>query len=184
MQSIVRYAALVLLTLPWGVAAQSQVEVPAPDYAAMRAQGEAAILERLIDPSSAQIEWPYGFVEGTWPTLFKNTTYDGYITCGFVNAKNRMGGYGGRTAFVVVIADGQVRYSDIGKPDGSGWTSRTCARSAAELPPPQETMLAPAANSPPTVGIADELAKLAALRDGGVLSEEEFQSQKQRLLDN
>jgi hypothetical protein len=177
-------AALVLLTLSWGAAAQSQAEEPAPDYANMRAQGEAAIRERLIDPSSAEIEWPYGFVEGTWPTIFKNRTYDGYITCGFVNAKNRMGGYGGRTAFVVVIADGQVRYSDIGKPDGSGWTSRTCAKSAPEFPAPQQTMIASAVSPPTTVSIADELAKLAALRDGGVLSEEEFQSQKQKLLEN
>lgn len=40
----------------------------------------------------------------------------------------------------------------------------------------------PAAASLPTVDIADQLAKLAALRDSGVLTEDEFAAQKARLL--
>lgn len=40
---------------------------------------------------------------------------------------------------------------------------------------------APAAQ-PPAVSTADELAKLASLREQGVISEDEFQQQKQRLL--
>ena len=45
----------------------------------------------------------------------------------------------------------------------------------------QPTSQAPSA--PPTSGsVADELAKLAQLRDSGVLSEEEFSSQKAKLL--
>ncbi len=35
----------------------------------------------------------------------------------------------------------------------------------------------------PALSVADELTKLAALRDSGVLSEEEFQTQRQKLLD-
>jgi hypothetical protein len=38
------------------------------------------------------------------------------------------------------------------------------------------------ATPPPPASIADELAKLAALRDQGALTEDEFQQQKQRLL--
>ncbi|MGO4806423.1 SHOCT domain-containing protein [Arthrobacter sp. 2MCAF15] len=37
---------------------------------------------------------------------------------------------------------------------------------------------------PPMAGVADELSKLAALRDAGVLSEDEFAAQKRRLLGN
>jgi hypothetical protein len=45
-----------------------------------------------------------------------------------------------------------------------------------EAPPPQQ---APAASA---TGTADELSKLAALRDQGVLSPEEFEAQKAKLL--
>ncbi|XVV17108.1 SHOCT domain-containing protein [Actinoplanes sp. CA-131856] len=40
----------------------------------------------------------------------------------------------------------------------------------------------PAAPSPPAMSIADELTKLAQLRDAGVLSQEEFDAQKAKLL--
>jgi hypothetical protein len=35
---------------------------------------------------------------------------------------------------------------------------------------------------PPTLSVADELAKLAALRDQGAISQDEFDAQKRRLL--
>jgi hypothetical protein len=41
---------------------------------------------------------------------------------------------------------------------------------------------APVAATPPVSSIADELAKLAALKDSGVLSAEEFDTQKAKLL--
>lgn len=37
--------------------------------------------------------------------------------------------------------------------------------------------------APPSASVADEIAKLAALRDQGAVTEAEFQQQKQRLLD-
>lgn len=40
----------------------------------------------------------------------------------------------------------------------------------------------PAASSAPSGGLADELAKLAALRDQGVLTDDEFAAQKAKLL--
>ena len=43
---------------------------------------------------------------------------------------------------------------------------------------------APEAAASGTASVADELQKLAALRDSGVLTEQEFQAQKQRLLGN
>jgi Short C-terminal domain len=42
---------------------------------------------------------------------------------------------------------------------------------------------APAPGSDPGVNVADELGKLAALRDRGVLTELEFQTQKRKILD-
>jgi len=41
---------------------------------------------------------------------------------------------------------------------------------------------APQARSTPTLGTADELAKLAALRDAGTITPDEFERQKTRLL--
>jgi Short C-terminal domain len=50
------------------------------------------------------------------------------------------------------------------------WLNRLPARSA------------PAASAPATTSVADELTKLAGLRDAGVLSPDEFEAQKARLL--
>jgi hypothetical protein len=49
----------------------------------------------------------------------------------------------------------------------------------AATPPPSPPTASAVASS---ASVADELAKLAALRDQGVLSEEEFLAQKARLL--
>ena len=49
------------------------------------AEAETAVKDLLIDPGSAQ---------------FSDVTTQNEVTCGFVNSKNRMGGYVGRTAFL------------------------------------------------------------------------------------
>ncbi len=49
-------------------------------------------------------------------------------------------------------------------------------------PPPMPPPLKPGSTSTAPVSVADELTKLAALRDSGVLTEEEFSAQKARLL--
>lgn len=87
---------------------------PAPSFEQGVALGEAAILDRLIDPSSAQIEWPYAFHSGTLKALFGKTRA-GWITCGYVNAKNRMGGFTGRSWFLVMIRNGAIASLDIGQ---------------------------------------------------------------------
>ncbi|NNM45402.1 SHOCT domain-containing protein [Knoellia sp. DB2414S] len=46
----------------------------------------------------------------------------------------------------------------------------------------QPTIQVPAPQPPASEGLADQLQKLAALRDSGVLSDEEFSSAKARLL--
>jgi uncharacterized membrane protein YdbT with pleckstrin-like domain len=71
---------------------------------------------------------------------------------------------------------GQEVFSDIRQPEHMQRTiyERAEAREAAGR--------APAAPQPPAASPTEELARLADLRDRGVLSEEEFQAQKARLL--
>ena len=161
--------------------AQEAQSVAEPDFDAMKSAAENKIRSKLVDPSSAQFEWPHGFIEGTWPTILKKVKYDGWITCGKVNARNRMGGYTGLTYFVAVLSNNSVVYADIGSADGRGWTNQSCARSTSVFPSPQ---FAVASEGSKSLSIADELSKLAELRQQGVLTDEEFQTQKQRLLSN
>lgn len=68
----------------------------------------------------------------------KGRYYDGNLTCGFVNAKNRLGGYTGKTFFVVVIGQGGVIFSDVGTGRGRGrdFVTDSCTRSLAALSTP------------------------------------------------
>lgn len=110
------------------------------DAAAMRAAGEAAVRQHLVDPASAIFDWPYRFIRGRWQTILKARYYDGDVTCGFVNAKNRFGGYAGNVSFVVVISRGSVIFSDVGTGRGKGrdFVSDSCARSVAAFSSPAE----------------------------------------------
>ncbi len=64
------------------------------------------------------------------------------------------------------------------------------ANAPSSLTPPEATSppsAAPSSNGPPTaaaVSVADELKKLAELKDAGLLTEEEFAGQKAKLLDH
>lgn len=156
-----------------------------PDYARMRAVTEEAIRRQLVDPASAQFEWPYGFTRGEWKRLLRSRV-NGLITCGFVNSRNRMGGYAGRTAFAVVFDfDGSsIQHLEVGDNRRSlDLTAMVCDKSAGMFPPPQRELLQTATPASSSAGsVADELAKLAQLRDSGALTEAEFQVAKQRLL--
>lgn len=61
------------------------------------AVAKAALLRKLTDPGSAQ-----------WMDLYKVASPSGELVCGMVNAKNRMGGYNGATAFVYIPAMSQA----------------------------------------------------------------------------
>jgi hypothetical protein len=100
---------------------------PGPDPTWERAVplAEAAIKNRLIDPSSAQIEWPYKFSSGTLKALLGKRRA-GWMTCGWVNAKNRMGGYTGKAWFFVMINNGVVTEIAIGTPDEADVASVYC----------------------------------------------------------
>ncbi|MBU7589198.1 MAG: SHOCT domain-containing protein [Sphingopyxis terrae] len=152
------------------------------DYGLFRRNSEAAIKADLIDPSSAQIDWPYGFTYGTWkPFLRKRVS--GYLTCGRVNAKNRMGGYVGSTAFVVVLdKSGAVIFKRVGDGGPYDLVEGSCQKSVSMLPPPQRELTNRAPSAASGNSIADQLAKLAELKESGALTQEEFEAAKRRLL--
>jgi hypothetical protein len=178
-----RYRELVDITKRWP-GGQGAYESGAPDWALFRRNAEAALREKLIDPESGRIEWPYGFTYGTWKPLLGKRV-DGYWSCGLINARNRMGGYTGSTYFVVVLdRNGLVQYSDMGTAQDFDIISTQCSKSVKLLPaaPPELAGSSTGSSSAPSVSIADELKKLADLRASGAITETEFQAAKQKLL--
>jgi hypothetical protein len=95
-----------------------------------------------------------------------------------------MGGYTGRSFFVVVLdPDATVKFVDIGESTDLDFVTSGCTASADQLPaPPPELSRANSSQPAPGSSIADELKKLADLKNSGALTEAEFQAAKQRLL--
>ncbi len=178
-----RYQALVAQTRTWPGGAEI-FESTTPDWALFRRNAEAAVRNRLIDPESARIDFPYGFLLGYWKPAFSKR-YEGYWTCGSVNARNRMGDYTGSTAFVVVLdSTGIVQFTDVGSSKDLDLVSASCGNSVKNLPPPP-AQLSRSPNTSTTTGIpsvADELKKLVDLKNSGALTDAEFQTAKQKLL--
>ncbi len=155
-----------------------------PDMETFRRAAEQSLRSRLIDPDSARIEWPYGFLRGSWKPAFQKPI-EGYWTCGLVNAKNRMGGYTGSHSFVAVVSPtGIVQYVETGTGSDFDILSSQCANSVKLLPPapPGFGSASSGGRQQAAPSMADELKKLADLRQSGALTEEEFQAAKQRLL--
>jgi hypothetical protein len=153
-----------------------------PDWRLFRRNAEIALKRGLIDPDSARIEWPHGFLFGSWGPLFQPRV-EGYWTCGLINARNRMGGYVGATAFVVVVGpEGEVRYSEVGSGRDVDLLTAQCSNSARLLPPPPAILADTATSANGSGSIADELARLTQLRDSGTLTQAEFEAAKARVL--
>lgn len=160
-----------------GAAGKNESADPGPDPTWEQAVplAEAALRNKLIDPQSAQIAWPYNFVSGTLKPLIGKQRA-GWYTCGWVNAKNRVGGYTGRVWFLVMINSGAVTELDIGSVDGIDPASVTCPNlvkkgmlSAAPAPFPSSTT-ANAVPAPVTgeafLATAEQGARDAAARGG------------------
>jgi hypothetical protein len=82
---------------------------------------ERAVKARLIDPSSAEFEWSGRWIENTdWKTWRWSKPVRGDVTCGRVNARNRMGGYVGQTTFLAVVASGSVAQLQMDSAGSSG----------------------------------------------------------------
>jgi hypothetical protein len=95
-----------------------------------------------------------------------------------------MGGYTGSTAFVIVMTDeNSVIFVDIGDATSKyDLLQGQCEKSVHLLPPAPPELTAAGGAAQPLTSIADELEKLAALRDRGVLTQAEFEAQKAALL--
>lgn len=85
-----------------------------PSLEDFKALVEPAVRERLMDPESARFDWPYLF----------HTASNGLVTCGYVNSKNRMGGYAGKSFVIVVYNKGSPPYFNIAE-DDSKWDGVT-----------------------------------------------------------
>ncbi|WBY16611.1 SHOCT domain-containing protein [Erythrobacteraceae bacterium WH01K] len=158
-----------------------------PDHALLSEAARQAIRNRLIDPSSAIIEMPYGFVFGEWKSWIAGT-HTGFITCGYVNAKNRMGGYVGQTAFVAVVTEaGLPVFADMDKANSSlGLVNSQCNKTIPMLPPAPFEEPAEADPTPVIIkegpSLADELAELADLHAAGVLTDAEYAEAKAKVI--
>ncbi|WP_174291243.1 PDZ domain-containing protein [Sphingomonas bacterium] len=134
---------------------------PEPSWAEFRRLGEAAIIARLIDPESARITWLSGIHKGGIKPVF-STYFDGYVACGSVNARNRMGGYTGARVFVVVIDYGRALLADIDH-GSSRVYDETCARAlnTGLFPPVPDADLSRLVANPATAAPAADAAPLA-----------------------
>lgn len=99
---------------------------PPPAWEKYREIAEASISATLFDPGSAQIAWMGGYAKG-WFKPFLSPRIDGYYACGVINARNRLGGYVGARAFIVVIDYDRVLYSEIDT-SASGAVTNRCLR--------------------------------------------------------
>ncbi|CAM3344812.1 PDZ domain-containing protein [Asticcacaulis taihuensis] len=97
----------------------------APTWDQAISTGERAIKDRMVDPDSTKIEWPYQFSAVSRKAPFGKTRY-GYFTCGTVNSKNRMGGYSGKQWFLIMLKDGAVTDLEIDSPGDGQWTAYEC----------------------------------------------------------
>lgn len=101
-------------------------EYPRPINDLEKANIRKAITKKLIDPGSAQFRWN--------PNFLNSVTY-----CGFVNSKNRMGGYVGFSAFKVIMKpDREIVISDIASTPTATSTyvvEKTCADDGYNLDP-------------------------------------------------
>ena len=149
-----------------------------PDWADVRDKGLSALTSTLYDPTSVVVNWSTGFAWGFTKPIIGRRSY-GWVACGTLNAKNRLGGYVGATPFwIKADASGAVT---------SAWVNESMSSCDAGTGVPVNPELktispAMAASGGAGVSVADELEKLAALRDKGIITQAEFETQKARLL--
>ena len=172
MKMIFGVAALLLAS---SAAAQTE-----PDWQQVRKQAEGRLVRDAFDPQSAQITWTTGWFRGegrsgNWGVASKK--YQGWIGCASMNLRNRLGGYTGARPYSFIWTDGgELKTLDS--------DSQCYGRGEGRKDhyPLQAAFVDEPAAREAGGSTADELAKLAGLRDKGVLTEAEFQAQKGRLL--
>lgn len=120
----------------------------APDWERYKEIAEREIRLRLVDPDSAQFTWHLGYYRGRWKPFLEPSVY-GYVSCGYVNARNRMGGYAGTSNFAVVIRNDKIVWAGIGKPSGNDNLSKVCVYFATHGVFPPASAMTGATNPKP-----------------------------------
>jgi Short C-terminal domain len=183
MKSLSVFATMGMLLLPAGAFAKDQPPPPEPathpNWSEVRAKGQAELTKRLFDPGSAQIAYTSGFIWGYTKHPFGKREW-GWVACGKINAKNRLGGYAGAQGFwIMANLDGTVTQ------DMTDGIFRSSCDDGPSVPLQPELVDTPTSSAPSSVAapiIADELGKLAVLRDKGIITPAEFEAQKVKLL--
>jgi hypothetical protein len=152
------------LLLPFSVPALAQGSqqppepTARPDFAAAGIAGRDAIISSLYDPGSARVTWTSGFQWGYRKPLIGRRKF-GWVACGTVNAKNRLGGYVGAEPFLVFVDEnGTVDTGMVAE-----WVS-TC--DTGPFSPPMAVLVNYDASAPappptgPSLGVAEELKGL------------------------
>jgi hypothetical protein len=118
--------------------------------------------------------WTRGFTWGFWKPIFSGRKF-GWVACGTMNAKNLMGGYTGPEGFLVLIESSgtMTAVADLEFPS-------SCNQGPAT--PVQPELYGQEA--PQAFSVADEIRKLAKLRDDGLITAAEFDAGKAKLLGN
>lgn len=154
------------------------VPATAQEFVDLRGVAEDYVRARLVDPESAQFSWPSNFMHGaSWKPWIGRSIY-GSMTCGIVNSRNRMGGYVGRTYFAIVIGDGGINWFEMDDTQHF----RVQKRCVTLALPPAPADAPRAIDAPAPTSVADEIRKLGELREQGLLTQEEFDQQKRKLL--
>lgn len=122
---------LIGINLPLGTGSVFARERPVvdpgakPDLQRMRLAGELIMKRRLIDPESARFEWPYGLIQGR-VKISKGGEVEGWLTCGFVNSKNRMGGYAGSVRVLIFGHQPDTFIAELGDQDDFSYADLIC----------------------------------------------------------
>lgn len=107
--------ALLMLASPAIAGPKEVLPEPAshPDWSVVRQSAEEFIVRDFVDPESARFKWTKGFTWTSWKqgnVGLLNKRRWGWLACGTVNAKNRLGGYAGQEKVVIaVLADGTMK---------------------------------------------------------------------------
>lgn len=174
---------LPLCFLAWATCAQAKAPPQPtepethPNWGETAQRGVTMLSSNLFDPGSAQINWSSGFQWGYMKPLIGRRTF-GWIACGSINAKNRLGGYVGAQGFLVFIQPSGTITASM----QVEWVSTCDSGPFVPVPPELVNTASPVAAAGPVVGVAEELKKLAELRDQGIITAEEFAAQKAKLL--
>ena len=122
---------MIFKALATTLAATIAVAAPAQHYGAGRDPGWALFQELAEEAvnrelSDAQIGFPYQYVGGYWTDRSGRRHY-GWWACGDARGIDAEGNRRGWSKFVVVVRDGEVVHSEVGRPRFTDYTRGACS---------------------------------------------------------